>query len=570
MAINYLSLTGLSVYDQKIKAFINEQVSEGDKNSFKYVNLVDGVLKFYTVNPITDDTKADFEIELPEQDLSHLMTLVEGAVNGNVGIFDENGQIKDGGVALADLAKKTEVEAAVAGVQDSVDELGAYIGDIPEGYTEETIVGYINKKAEETLNAASGGSSESAASVLAALNTYKTENDAKVNANTEAVANAQATADAAQEYAEGVAGTHATDKQALEAAIALKADQSALEALTNTAATKEELKAEEDRAKAEEVRIEGLVTAETERATGVEADHEARLEEVEAFFKLAEGEQLDTALDTLKEIQDFVNNEGAAADEMVKDIADNAKAIADHVATDHDFASADAALKAELNAEIAKKADKTTVEGIDGRLVTAEGKVVTLEGKVATLEEEMDGVQADVATKAEQADLETEISAREAGDTQTLTDAKAHTDAEVAKDRTRLDALEADTHTHSNKAELDKIVEGDKAKWDAMEGNANAYTDEKITAEVTARNEAIATAKSEAITEAGTAADAKVKALEDGQVATNKADIAALTQTHATDKSALEAKDAEIAQAVEDLEASLVEITTEEINNLFA
>lgn len=63
-----------------------------------------------------------------------------------------------------------------------------YVGEIPEGYTEETIVAYINKKAEETLNSASGGSSESAASVLAALNTYKAENDPKVQANTDAIA----------------------------------------------------------------------------------------------------------------------------------------------------------------------------------------------------------------------------------------------------------------------------------------------------------------------------------------------------------------------------------------------
>lgn len=62
------------------------------------------------------------------------------------------------------------------------------VGEIPDGYTEETVIAYINKKAEETLASATGGSSESAASVLAALNTYKAENDPKVKANTEAIA----------------------------------------------------------------------------------------------------------------------------------------------------------------------------------------------------------------------------------------------------------------------------------------------------------------------------------------------------------------------------------------------
>ena len=181
--INYLSLSGLQNYDAKIKAFIDSQIEAGVANSFKYVNLVDGVLKFYTVNPIADDTVADFEFELPEQDLSHLMQLVKDATQGNIASFGEGGQVVDSGVAIADVATKAEVE----GVQSTVDTLDAYIGDIPEGYEEKTIVGYISKVAEETLNAASGGSSESAASVLQALNTYKTENNAKVQANTEAI-----------------------------------------------------------------------------------------------------------------------------------------------------------------------------------------------------------------------------------------------------------------------------------------------------------------------------------------------------------------------------------------------
>ena len=63
-----------------------------------------------------------------------------------------------------------------------------YVGEIPSNYTEQNIVAYINKKAEETLNAASGGSTENAASVKAALDAYKSENDPKVATNTEAIA----------------------------------------------------------------------------------------------------------------------------------------------------------------------------------------------------------------------------------------------------------------------------------------------------------------------------------------------------------------------------------------------
>ena len=52
----------------------------------------------------------------------------------------------------------------------------------------DSIVGYVNKKAEETLRAAQGGTSETAASVALALQNYKNENDPKVKANTEKLA----------------------------------------------------------------------------------------------------------------------------------------------------------------------------------------------------------------------------------------------------------------------------------------------------------------------------------------------------------------------------------------------
>ena len=64
---------------------------------------------------------------------------------------------------------------------DDVAAVREYVGEIPEGYSDQkTIVAYINKKAEETLNAASGGTSESAASVKAALDTHKAEATAEL------------------------------------------------------------------------------------------------------------------------------------------------------------------------------------------------------------------------------------------------------------------------------------------------------------------------------------------------------------------------------------------------------
>lgn len=89
----------------------------------------------------------------------------------------------------------------VAGVQDAIDSAKnaaienaaglyatkEYVGVIPDSYTETNVISYINKKAEETLAAAQGGSSETAASVKQQLDNYKAENDTKVNTNTASI-----------------------------------------------------------------------------------------------------------------------------------------------------------------------------------------------------------------------------------------------------------------------------------------------------------------------------------------------------------------------------------------------
>ena len=89
----------------------------------------------------------------------------------------------------------------VAGIQDAIDSAKnaaienaaglyatkEYVGVIPDSYSETNVISYINKKAEETLAAAQGGSSETAASVKQQLDNYKAENDTKVNANTASI-----------------------------------------------------------------------------------------------------------------------------------------------------------------------------------------------------------------------------------------------------------------------------------------------------------------------------------------------------------------------------------------------
>lgn len=54
---------------------------------------------------------------------------------------------------------------------------------------------------------------------------------------------------------------------------------------------------------------------------------------------------------------------------------------------------------------------------------------------------------------------------------------KASLEAYKTSNDTRVDALEADTHTHSNKTVLDGITSAKVSAWDAAEGNAKTYAD---------------------------------------------------------------------------------------------
>ena len=82
----------------------------------------------------------------------------------------------------ADRAKAAEKVNA-----DAIAALDAFVGDIPDGYTQSNIVAFIQKRAEEVLAAANGGSSETAASVAAALDTHKSENEASFKTVNDAI-----------------------------------------------------------------------------------------------------------------------------------------------------------------------------------------------------------------------------------------------------------------------------------------------------------------------------------------------------------------------------------------------
>lgn len=97
-------------------------------------------------------------------------------------------------------AFKSDVESNYAKSADVANTYATkeFVGAIPSGYTETNIVSFIQKRAQEVLDAASGGTSESAASVKAALDKYKTDNDARVLAVEGSVSTLQSDLDTAE------------------------------------------------------------------------------------------------------------------------------------------------------------------------------------------------------------------------------------------------------------------------------------------------------------------------------------------------------------------------------------
>lgn len=236
--------------------------------------------------------------------------------------------------------------------------------------------------------------------------------------------------------------------------------------------------------------LSSAISTETAAREAADSALDSRLVEVETFFETAEGETLDAALDTLVEIQKYITGEGAAADQMVLDIAANKKAIEDEASTriatdggldsriavleaiDHDaYKAADTALKTELNTAINLKADQSALDAMDAAYKAADSGLDT---RIKSLEDaigESGSIAEDIAAAKEEAIAAAATDATSKADT-ALASAKAYTDTEVAKDRARLDSLDAASHSHDNKTILDGIGSTQIDLWNSVSNKA--------------------------------------------------------------------------------------------------
>lgn len=303
---------------------------------------------------------------------------------------------------------------------------------------------------------------------------------------------------------------------------------------------------------ADKEELAGLITAEKERAEGIEGGLEGRLAAVEGdYLKAADKEELQGNIDTVseglaavKEDVDFFFKDALKDETDVQKYKDTLKEI-------QDYMDSDATAASEMTASIKQNADD--IDAVEGRLDTVEGKVTTIEGQITALQGEdtaikgrLDVIEGAIGESGSVADdiatAKQEAIDAAAGDATT----KANTAEQNAKDYadglntamdTRMQAVEGKAHEHSNKVELDKIVEGDKAKWDEAYGKMHEHSNKAVIDGITAEKVA-----------AWDAAEGNAKTYADGL------NTAMNTRV----------------EAIETWHADFVECSEEEINALFA
>lgn len=384
-----------------------------------------------------------------------------------------------------------------ADVDSKVKVVSDYVGSIPEGYEEQTnVIAYINKKAQEVLDSATGGSSESAASVKQALDAYKASNDPKVAANATAAAeaktaaeNAQAAADAAQNTAnskttmaeveakgyatktEAQGYANAKDTAIAEAKAAGEAAQSDVDALKAKVGTVAE-------GKTVVKMIEEAQAAATYDDTQVKADIAANAETIggvkgrlDTF--LADADLTENAIDTLKELQTYITEHGTEAAGWTNKITANETAIAEEAKTARAAEEANATGVTEaktaaataqsdvdaIKADYLKTADKTTLQG---SIDAVSSRVKDIEDKNVS----------DGATKVEKSDTNGNIKI-DSVETVVYTHPEKHAIADVDGLQAALDAKATGAALTE---EINRATAAEQANTTAIGGKADKAT----------------------------------------------------------------------------------------------
>lgn len=372
----YIDLTGLTHYDEKIKAVIDSKDAAALKSAKDYADSLAG----------NYDAAGTAETKVQE--------LANGQVKTNTAAISKlNGDAKTEGsvakaVADAQAGLETKISAAdakAAAAQTAADNLKAYVGTIPEGATSTDVVSYVNEKtagiatdaslsaltkrvgtAEGKITAAEGnitnlsGRADAVEGKVTTLIGEDAGKSARTIANEELTKqlipeNAKDSLNTLQEIAAWIQN-HPDDASAMNAAIS---------------ALKTKVGDIPDGATATTIvaYIKELVDAEKTRATGVEGGLDTRVKAVEA--KLGDGDG-----SVAKQIEAAVKVETdarVAADGALDGKITTAQGAADKAQGDVDA----------LKDVVASKAAASDVTALTTRVTTAEKDVDDLQAAIA-------------------------------------------------------------------------------------------------------------------------------------------------------------------------------------------
>lgn len=345
-------------------------------------------------------------------------------------------------ISAVDAKADTAIEANTA-TQGEVDALETLVGSIPETSKAASVVEYIDEK---TAGIATD----------AAL----TELQGQVNTNKSDIAKVK------DDYLKAADKTELSDAITAEAAradAAEKANATAIKAISD-----DYLKSDD------KTTLEAAIAAAKKAGDDAQAD-------IDAF--MASAEVGEAAIDTLKEIQNYITTDGEAAAKMTESIAKNAGDIS-ALGTKVGTIPAEGVVATDVVGYVqelvtAEKTRATGVEGgLDARLDVLEGKLGDGEGNVAS---QIAAAKSEaIATAAEDATSKANTAKDDA-----VAAAKEYTDTEVGKDRTRLDALEAASHSHDNKDLLDSYTQTEANLADAV-AKKHAHDNAEVLSGITA------------------------------------------------------------------------------------
>lgn len=371
------------------------KINEASAKSLKTVTIEGNTLKFYREEEPVGDSLPAYTIELPETDLSGLIPKLTTKVAGNVAMTTAEGTIVDGGVKVADIATKAEVQA----VSD-------------KATANETAINAIN-------NEATG--------ILAKAKEYADGKDAAISAAKDA-------ADAAQ-----------ADVDALEPRVA--ANETAISTLNGTGAGS--VKKQIDDAFndfATKVSDDNVVNTYKELVDYC-ATHSAEAAEMAG--------DIAANADAIAKLETYVGKlpEGTSAKTVIEYINSKVEAVdfSGEIATAKqeaiDAAAADATTKANQALADAKDYTDTKNNAMNDRMTAAEGKITTLETAIA------EGGSVDLAIKdAKKAGTDAAAAAAKAQtDVNNLTTTVSGINTRVGTNETNIAALQGASSSQADR-----------------------------------------------------------------------------------------------------------------------